>query len=277
VVLLGTGTPNAEPDKSGSAIALIVDSTAYLFDAGPGVVRRANLAARRLGIEALAPGRLGHVFLTHLHSDHTLGLPDIILSPWVLGRQTPLRVVGPTGTAAMTGHIRAAYSQDIEIREGGLEPANLTGSATEVTEISEAEELVYTDERLRVTAFRVPHGDWTNAYGYRVDTVDRTVVISGDTGPASGLMARMCSGCDLLIHEVYARAGWERRPRVWQSYHASFHTSGPELGRITAEAVPGRLVLYHQLLWGATPDQLLAEIAGEWSGPVSYGNDLDVF
>ncbi len=277
VVLLGTGTPNAHPDRGGPALAVVVDGVAYLVDAGPGVVRNAASAAREHGLVALVADRLGHVFLTHLHSDHSTGLADLILGPWVLGRTDPLVVVGPSGTGQLTRHLSAAYAQDVEIRRDGLEPANSTGYETDVREIEGDEVLAYEDQRVRVTAFRVPHGGWTNAYGYRFETADRTVVVSGDTGPAPELMARMCTGCDLLIHEVYARAGWERREPRWQAYHASFHTSGPELGRIAAAAQPGLLVLNHQLLWGATPEQLLAEVAGQWDGPIAYGNDLDVY
>ncbi len=277
VVLLGTGTPNANPDRGGPALAVVVDGVAYLVDAGPGVVRNAARAAREHGIEALRAERLGHVFLTHLHSDHSTGLADLILGPWVLGRTDPLVLVGPSGTRDLAGHLRAAYRQDVEIRRDGLEPANATGYETEVRELSGDEMIAHEDQRIRVTAFRVPHGGWTNAYGYRFETADRTVVVSGDTGPAPELMIRMCDRCDLLIHEVYARAGWERREPEWQAYHAAFHTSGPELGRIAAAARPGRLILNHQLLWGATPEQLLAEVAGQWGGPISYGNDLDVY
>ncbi|NIP61102.1 MAG: MBL fold metallo-hydrolase, partial [Gemmatimonadetes bacterium] len=122
VVLLGTGTPNAEPERWGPAVAVVVDSVAYLVDAGPGVVRRAAAAARRHGLEALRAPRLGRVFLTHLHSDHTLGLPDLMLSPWVLERPKPLRVWGPPGTEAMTDAIGDAWTEDIRMRVYGLEP-----------------------------------------------------------------------------------------------------------------------------------------------------------
>ena len=125
LVLLGTGTPNADPDRSGPAVAVVVNGTAYLVDAGPGVVRRAAAAARR-GISALAAPRLDRVFLTHLHSDHTVGLPDLLLTPWVLERERPLEVFGPRGTAEMTRHLVAAYDADIRRRIDGLQPQNPT-------------------------------------------------------------------------------------------------------------------------------------------------------
>src|SRR5262252_8075703 len=114
LVVLGTGTPNADPDRSGPALAIVVNGTAYLVDAGPGVVRRAA-AAQRQGVQALAPNRLDKVFITHLHSDHTVGLPDLIFTPWVLEREKPLAVYGPPGVKAMTDHLEQAYAEDIHV------------------------------------------------------------------------------------------------------------------------------------------------------------------
>ena len=117
VVMLGTGTPNVDPDRSGPAVAIVVDSSTYIVDAGPGIVRRA--AAAKIAMPSLRVA-----FLTHLHSDHTLGLPDLMFSPWVLGRTVPLDVYGPPGTTAMVDHLQAAYAEDIEIRLHGGEPSN---------------------------------------------------------------------------------------------------------------------------------------------------------
>lgn len=273
VVLLGTGTPNADPDRSGPALAVVVDDTPYLVDAGPGVVRRAA-AAREAGVEALEVSRLATVFLTHLHSDHTAGLPDLLLTPWTLGRDRPLRMVGPEGTEEMARRIREAYRRDILIRVEGLEPTNDRGHRVEAGDVEPG--VVYRDERVTVTAFPVAHGSWDQAFGYRFDTPDRTVVISGDTSPTEEIV-RQCRECDILVHEVYAEAGFRGRSPDWQRYHSRFHTSGPELGRIAARARPGLLVLTHQLLWGAAPEQLLEEIEARFDGRVVYGRDLDVF
>ena len=273
VVLLGTGTPNPDPDRSGPALAIIVDSVPYLVDAGPGVVRRAAQGALD-GEAGLQAHRLARVFVTHLHSDHTAGLPDLFLSPWVLEREEPLLVVGPQGTERMMAHIRDAYLEDIHMRLFGLEPANDGGHRIDVRDVEPG--LVYSDERVRVTAIPVRHGSWPSAFGYRFETPDRVIVVSGDAAPSESLVAA-CDGCDILVHEVYARAGWERRDPVWQRYHASFHTSGYELGELAARARPGLLVLTHQLLWGASPEELLQEVRAGFSGAVVYGNDLDVF
>ncbi len=273
VVLLGTGTPNAEPDRSGSALAIVVDGTPYLVDLGPGVVRRAA-AAQRNGVEGLAVSRLKTAFITHLHSDHTLGYADFIFTPWVLERDVPAEVFGPPGLRVMTDHLIAAYEADIRIRLDGKEPANSEGYKVNVHEIGPG--LAYEDENVRVTAFAVEHGSWEHAFGYRFETPDRTIVISGDTRPTESII-EACRRCDILVHEVYSQAGFERREPVWQSYHASSHTSSVGLGEIAARAQPGVLVLYHQLLWGATPDELMAEIRSVWDGVIVYGNDLDVF
>ena len=273
VVLLGTGTPNAEPDRAGAALAVVVNGNAYLVDAGPGIVRRAN-GARDLGVEALAPSRLEIVFLTHLHTDHTVGLPDLIFTPWVLERSTPLAVYGPPGTEAMTRYLTAAYEEDVRTRLEGLEPANPMGHRVEAHEIEAG--VVFENQDVRVTAFPVRHGSWEVALGYRFESADRTVVLSGDAAPSETIV-EFCSGCDVLVHEVYSQAGFERREPVWQAYHSRFHTSSLELAELAARAQPGLLVLTHQLLWGSSPEELVAEIEGAWPGDVRYGRDLDIY
>lgn len=267
VVLLGTGTPNAIPDRSGPAVAVTVNGAVYLVDAGPGVVRRAAAAG-------LAMERLTRVFITHLHHDHTLGLGDLIFTPWTLGRTAPLAVYGPAGIGPMTDHLSRAYAEDVRMRLDGLEPANETGHVVQALEITPG--VVYRDSNVTVTAFAVPHGSWPLALGYKFVARDRTIVISGDTR-ASEALAAQCDGCDVLVHEVYAQAGWDRLPADWQRYHASFHTSAVDLGRIAALARPKLLVLYHQLHWSATPQQIVEEIGRSFRGRVAYGKDLDVY
>ena len=273
VVLLGTGTPNPDPDRSGPAVAIVVRGSVYLVDAGPGLVRRAE-EARRRGVAALTQPNLKMVFLTHLHSDHTVGLPDLIFTPWVLERTAPLEVFGPHGTRAMVAHLTAAFVEDVRVRTDGLQPQNKTGYAVNAHEIDPG--VVYRDSNVTVTAFRVSHGTMPESYGYRFDTPGRSIVISGDTGPTNAV-AQACSGCDILIHEVYSKAGFATRSPQWQRYHARFHTSSNELARVATTAHPGLLVLYHQLLWGTSPDDLVAEIRKGYSGRVLSGNDLDVF
>jgi ribonuclease BN (tRNA processing enzyme) len=115
-VLLGTGTPVPDPDRSGPATAIVVDDSAYLVDFGPGVVRRSKAAVLERHIAAPEPANLKVAFVTHLHSDHTAGYPDLILTGWTAGRRTPLEVYGPKGLQSMTEHILQAYRIDIETR-----------------------------------------------------------------------------------------------------------------------------------------------------------------
>jgi ribonuclease BN (tRNA processing enzyme) len=273
LVLLGTGTPNADPDRSGPAAAVVVNGVAYLVDAGPGVVRRAAAAARR-GVAALEAPRLDRVFLTHLHSDHTAGLADLLLTPWVLERDRPLEVYGPRGTAEMARHLVAAYGADIERRTRGLQPQNDSGWQAEAHEVLAG--VVYRDGNVTVTAVPVLHEQWPEAFGYRFESADRVIVISGDCRPSEALVSA-CNGCDILLHEVYSDSGLSRREPEWQRYHRSAHTSATELALLATRARPRLLVLYHQLLWGTTPDGLLEEIRAGYRSPVAFGNDLDVF
>lgn len=272
LVLLGTGTPNAEPDRAGFAVAIVVNDTAYLVDLGPGVVRRAHAAAQK-GIPALKPKNLHRAFLTHLHSDHTAGYADLIFTPWVLGRVNPLQVWGPPGTKTMTEHLLAAYQADIHERLYGLEPANAHGFQVDVSEIEPG--MIYTDDAVRVTAFLARHGSWT-AYSYKFVTPAGTIVISGDTAPYPGI-ADHYRGCDILLHEVYSRQKFALRAQKWQAYHAAVHTSATELADIAGQAQPKLLVLAHQLLWGQTPAGLVSEITADYDGTVVFGRDLDVF
>lgn len=272
VVLLGTGTPNADPARSGPAVAVVAKGTPYLVDFGPGVVRRAAAAHER-GIEGLEVSRLSRAFLTHLHSDHTAGYPDLLLSPWVLGRRSPLEVYGPQGLGAMTKHLLAAYDRDIRERIEGLEPANRTGYQVRVAEIGPGR--IYEDERVSVDAFAVNHGSWP-AFGYRFTTPDRVVVISGDTALFPGY-AEAYAGCDVLIHEVSSAAGLARRSAEWQTYHRAVHMSSDVLSAVATRVRPGLLVLYHQLYHGVSDDELLHEVAEGYVGETVSGKDLDVF
>lgn len=273
VVLLGTGTPNADPDRSGPALAIVANDTAFLVDAGPGIVRRAAAAARR-GVSALDAPRLTRVFITHLHSDHTTGLPDLVFTPWVLERAAPLDVWGPPGIEDMAAHIEAAWAADVRRRIDGLQPQNATGWEIRAHVVMPG--IVYRDANVTVSAFAVPHEEWPQAFGYRFETPDRVIVVSGDTR-ASDAVVDACAGCDVLVHEVYSDAGFAGRAPEWRRYHAQAHTSATELAALATRARPGLLVLTHQLLWGASVETLLAEIRAGYDGAVVYGNDLDIF
>jgi ribonuclease BN (tRNA processing enzyme) len=273
LVLLGTGTPNDDPDRSGPAVALVVNEVPYLVDCGPGVIRRAAAAFRR-GVTGLKVSNLSRLFVTHLHSDHTIGLPDVILSPWTLERTTPLQVYGPRGIKEMTSNVLKAYREDIQIRLHGGEPSNKTGYRVVAHEIQPG--IIYKDDNVTVRAFLVKHGSWAQSYGYRFETLDRSIVISGDTRPAESVVEN-CNGCDVLVHEVYSTSGFARRTHAWQKYHSRYHTSATELGEIATRAKPKLLVLYHQLFWGTSEEDLVKEVQSKYAGKVVSGHDLDVF
>ena len=272
IVLLGTGTPNAEPERSGPSVAIVVNGAPYIVDFGPGVVRRAA-AAYAAGVKALDMPQLTRAFLTHLHSDHTAGYADLILTPWVLERDEPLQVYGPAGNRAMTEHILAAYREDIRERLDGLEPVNDTGYRVDIHEVEPG--IIYRDASVWIEAFPVRHGSWP-AFGFKFHTPDRTIVISGDTAPTESIV-QASRGCDVLVHEVYSVAGFERHLAAWQRYHSSVHTSSRELAKLASRARPGLLILYHQLFWGISEEELLLEVKAGYDGAVVSGRDLEVY
>jgi len=274
VVMLGTGAPAPNPERSGSAVAIVVDQTVYLVDCGPGIVRRMAAAGLKHQMSALFPARASRVFLTHLHSDHTLGCPDLLLSGWTLGRTVPLQVWGPPGTANLFYHIREAYRADIEHRLDGLEPANATGHEATVAEIEPG--LIYQDDLVKVIAIPVKHGGWRHSYGYRFETPDRTIVISGDAAYSESL-AEACNGCDILIHEVMSPADVDSLAPDWRTYHRAYHTMTDELGRLATIARPKLLVLYHLTDRTVSAEAMVEEVRRHFSGEVLAARDLDVY
>lgn len=285
LVLLGTGSPPADPDRSGPSSAVVVNGTPYLVDFGAGVVRRAKAAVAERGIEALDPVKLRVVFLTHMHSDHTVGYPDLILTPWVLGRRVPLEVYGPAGLKNMTTHLLEAYRVDFESRYKQYEEKLYTvgsfpeGHAVNAHEIRPG--VVYQDANVKVTAFATRHT--MESYAYRFDTADRSIVFSGDTGPAQGTIDA-CNGCDVLVHEVLTLDWLSRRPD-FAEYARRYHTTTPQLAELALKAKPKLLVLYHaSIAWRpavdtqrSRPEVLLAEMMARYPAHVVVGRDLDVY
>ena len=292
LVLLGTGTPNACPDHSGPASAVIVNNKAYLIDFGPGVVRQASRAYFK-GIDALRPDRLDIAFCTHLHTDHTTGLSDLIYTPWVLEREKPLKLYGPAGLSDMAHHIEKAYSADLDMRLNGDEPANPTGYKTEVTELQPGREdygIIYEDENVRVNAFTVKHGR-LQSLAYRFMTDEEIIVISGDTAPVP-IMIEKAINADILLHECQYEQGLSARTPQWQIYHRNVHTMSTDLAHIAIKARPALVVTYHRIyhmnILDNTIDlnkemeirneKILQEIrSAGYDGPVINGQDLDVF
>lgn len=294
VVLLGTGTPVPDPERSGPATAIVVDDHAYLVDFGPGVVRRAKQAVLERHLAALEPANLKIAFVTHLHSDHTAGYSDLILTGWTAGRRSPLAVFGPSGLQSMTDHLLQAYRIDIDTRTapGGDQRANPEGWKVSAHDIKPG--VVYKDEKIKVTAFATQHA--MESYGYRFDTPDRSIVISGDTTPTEETI-KACAGCDVLVHEARALEMFARLPEDRRSFGAKNHTTSEQLAALAAKAKPRLLVVYHAWIstWpsvapsGSAPvvlttgafhssaEVLQKEIAARYSGRFVIARDLDVY
>ncbi|MGH9714767.1 MAG: MBL fold metallo-hydrolase [Candidatus Acidiferrales bacterium] len=293
VVLLGTGTRVPDPDRSGPATAIVVDDTAYLVDFGPGVVRRAESAALNRKIPAVEPGNLKVAFLTHLHSDHTAGYSDLIFTGWTSGRTVPLEVYGPSGLQSMTEHILQAYRVDIETRTNpeGNQRRFPEGWKVNAHEIKAG--VIYNDEKVTVTAFATKHA--MESYGYRFETPDRTIVISGDTNPLDATI-NACNGCDVLIHEAQPLELLAKMPESIQSFVAKYHTTTEQLAELAKKAKPKLLVIYHTVSFPpgiapprllppkggadalyASPEMLQKEIGSRYSGKFVIGKDLDVY
>ena len=275
IVFLGTGFPLPTPDRQGPSLAVIANGKAYLVDAGVGLVRQAN-AAYISGVEAMKPDGLGIAFITHLHSDHTLGLADLIFTPWIIGRTSPLELYGPPGIKAMADNILKAYEQDIRIRIEGLEGANKTGYKVNAHEIEPG--VVYQDANVKVTAFLVDHGSWQQAYGYRFDAAGKSIVISGDTRPSQGVI-KACDGCDVLVHEVYSGNGGtsQKSPEEWSKYMAAFHTSAEELGILATKARAKTLIMTHYVPRGTSDQTEMVNLVKKgFAGTLIVARDLDV-
>src|SRR4026207_1454564 len=247
VVLLGTqGGPTFDAQRLGISTFIEAGSERLLFDAG----RSLTTGMARMAIN---PADVTKVFLTHLHSDHIVSLPELYLFPWASGRQTPLQGWGPTGTHDMSTHLQEAFAFDIHIRRDVDEKFPADGIKVVATDIREG--VVYESNGVKVTAFLVDHSPVKPAFGYRVDFREHSVALSGDTAPSENLV-KVASGVDLLIHEVGrfkgdpALAGPpdellpnSRQTRRQVKTIAEHHTDGVEVGRVL-ERVKAKLAVF---------------------------------
>ena len=273
LIVLGSGTPNPDPNRAGSAYAVVVNETPYLIDFGPGVIRRAASMSPPWGgkIEAMTVKNFEHAFLTHIHSDHSAGLADLLLTPWIMGRDKKLNLYGPKGLEQMASSTLEAFEDDINYRIYGTQPSNKIGYKFNFYLLSEG--LIYEDENVSVEAFTVPHGSFDDAYGFRFTTEDKVIVFSGDTGPSKTL-EKFAAGADILVHEVYSNAGFLKKTKDWQIYHQGHHTSTFEVGEIASRAKPKLLLLSHILFWGSSTDEILKETQSTYKGEIKIAEDL---
>jgi ribonuclease Z len=255
VTLLGTGTPFPNTERFGSAILIEVADKKLLFDCGRGVVIRLT----QTGIN---PKEIDGLFLTHLHSDHVVGIPDLWLTGWFLGRSTPLRIWGPPGTSSMVKHLAQAFAFDSRIRQAAPDPLPAKGVEIDAKEIEQGE--IYNDGLARVSAFLVDHGNVKPAFGYRIDSAGHSVVISGDTKFCQNLVD-FARGADCLIHVAWS-AGWKNpTPPSKRSI-----ASAEDAGRVFATAKPKIGVVYHY----KDEEGLGEAVRKEYQGPLVIGKDL---
>jgi ribonuclease Z len=264
-IVFGVGSPELSAERAGTSIGIVAGGTLYLFDAGPGVERRIMEAGPKLA--ALDVQRFGPVFITHIHRDHTAGLAALlayhdirsgVLRLSLAALKNPLTVYGPDSAGDLPSigtildHLRAAF---------GLGPTN----QVPVNAINISPGPVYEDAVLKVRAFAVNH--IPNSFGFRIQTADRVIVISGDTTPSDALV-EACNGCDLLFHELYGLFEGD-------GPNGSTHTHATALGEIARRAKPNHLVIYHHV--GAPQKQAVEMIEKSFKGKVTFARDLDVF
>ena len=266
VTLLGTGTPAPQFDRLGPAVLVEAGDHKLLFDAGRGVAQRINELQQSFS-------EINKVFVTHLHYDHVVGLPDLLMSGWVFQRDTPLTVWGPEGITAHLEHLAAAYEIDIQSRLAytRLSPQGIRYNARPLTE-----GVVYERGGVKVTAFRVDHGEFKSAWGYRVDYAGRSVVISGDTRYSKNLV-RYARNVDLLVHEISAAADALRKSNPRLEKVLAYHTSPEALARVLTETAPRFAVLTHLVVFGVDDDELLAAVSRGHKTEVVIGRDLMAF
>jgi len=277
VVMLGVGTPPPFMHRFGPATLVIAGDKYLLFDAGRGVTQR-------LWQDKIRLGRIDILFLTHLHSDHVVGIPDLMLTGWLtspFGRRKGNFVVrGPDGTQNMMDHLFKAYEADIEIRvkDQKFDRENVTPDAKDITP-----GVVYDDAGIKVTAIEVNHGENIKpTFGYRIDYGGRSVVLSGDTKYYPPL-AEAAKGVDLFIHAVGgARQELLDSNDSWKRIMAH-HTEPEDVGRIFAQAKPNMGALYHLVtltngkIKPLKPADLLARLKTNYDGPVTVGADRTRF
>lgn len=282
---LGTSTPSPNPYRFGASGAVIVKETPYLIDAGEGILRaitKTATAHNKKYVDCFAPKKLTRLFLTHLHSDHIVGLPSLILFPWIFGKTEPLEIYGPLGTQNLIDNILKGYQPDIQERIHGPEHANNTGWQVTVHEISKAG-FVYEDDNLRVEAFEHEHGDLQN-FGFRFMAEDRIIVWAGD-GKVSDAFQEASQDADVLVSELcslddFPNAPWggmsleEKEEIIW-----AYHLKPEELANLAAQANVKLLALLHESNYSSPydPNALLDEIKQFYKGEVISSRDGDVF
>lgn len=266
VVLLGTGVgPPVNLQQFGASTLVVAGGERFLFDCGRG-------ATLRLAQAGIPIGSLSRLFLTHLHSDHVIQIPDLLLTGWAGGRRTvPLEVWGPAGTTEMMDHLQQAFTFDIHVRRDVDE--RLPAAGIQVVSHNVQEGVVYDSGGVKVTAFLVDHGPVQPAFGYRVDYHGRSVALSGDTRVSENLV-RSAHGVDVLIHEVIDPVALRSRPdhpsAAIVDAIIAHHTTPEQAGEIFNRVAP-RLAVYSH---APNTDAVMAQTRKIYSGRLEGAEDL---
>ena len=266
VTLLGTGSPIPSIERFGPSILVQAGGQSLIFDVGRG-------AHQRLAQAGVSPGQIDAVFLTHLHSDHIVGIPDL----WLTSRRNrPWALFGPTGTVRMMDALKQAFSADIQARveetAGLLQSADLLHPAdVHAREIEPG--VVYERGGVRVSAIPVDHGPIAPAYGYRIDYHGRSVVLSGDTRVSPNLI-EAAAGTQLLVHEVFQPSDSLLKGNPVIARVKQLHVDASEAGSIFQRVPPGLAVYSHIILTGVSTDELVKRTRANYGGPLVVGEDL---
>lgn len=290
LVILGTGMPLPNPYRAGPGYALIVNGFPYLVDAGEGIWRSIARAALINGDEftlGLSPEKLKYLFVTHLHEDHTVGIPSLLLNPFKLDIPTSKEIYGPTGIGDMVRHIVAAWTIDIE--EAVFDGYDPEGGRATGHDISFKESgVAYQDDNVTVEAFRTRHGSLTDTFAYRFTTDDRVVVFAGDGGPYHENIVKAAMNADILVAETVTEDNIQYAPWGGDTVAAKkkeifrFHFSPAVLARIANEAHVKTIVLSHEQNYNSGDNydalSLLNEVrAAGFKGEIHSAMDADVY
>lgn len=272
LILLGTaGGPTPRSPRHSPSQVVVVDDAAYVIDCGNGVAHQLHQAN-------VSPAALRGVFITHHHSDHNADLGTLFLLSWPY-LHSPVPVVGPPPLSSILSSFLEMSRYDIDIRvddEGRPHLSNFI-QGTEI----DGPGLVHRDDKVEVHATLVDHPPVRPAFAYRLDTADRSIVISGDTRPSDALV-ELARGADVLVHEVIytpamaAMVANNNGTKVLE-HLLSCHTPVEEVGAIAERAGVGTLVLSHLSPPSSDvmPDERWIEAARRgYSGNVIVGHDL---
>ena len=291
VLMLGTGNPIPHPHRNGPSIAVIVNKVPYIFDAGAGVFHGMGkemdyFGQNRVEGFTLNTDTANKLFITHLHSDHTFGLPAFLLGGWTLGGKIAKNIYGPPGTRELVDGILKAWRRDIDYRVYSPTEKNDTGWRAQAHEIAQ-EGLAYSDDNVKVFAFKACHGLWPFPISYRIETPDRVITISGDTTADCDGLRQAAQGADILFIVGITHQGPTKGRDAWPKNRATIplaqtklimHSSTKEIVALANEVKPGLLVTYHEQNYTDNPAQVEEEIRKfGWKGKYVSSLDGDIF